>query len=255
VAVASSHVSDAGTVLPGALDLDEDLVGGYGGVVAYLSRMRNRPYMSWVSRMPAGWADGLLAVVLAVVLVGVRALEAHGLGPASRLGYALSVLGASLLVCRRRWPLGVFAGTLVVAVLAIALASPTGAISLPVMIALYTLAQVEGRRRDVLLALLAGVALALARGLLQYRGWSDARTAVEPVLTLAAPTSLRSKRAQHRPSARAKRRRGARSMPSGCGSHESCTTYSHMALPRSTSRPASPCTCWTSAPSTQRRRC
>ena len=38
----------------------------------------------------------------------------------------------------------------------------------------------------MLLALLAGVALALARGLLQYRGWSDARTAVEPAVALAA---------------------------------------------------------------------
>jgi signal transduction histidine kinase len=54
------------------------------------------------------------------------------------------------------------------------------------VIAVYTLAQVEGRRRSVLLALLAGVALALTRGLLQYRGWSDARTAVEPAVALAA---------------------------------------------------------------------
>ena len=63
---------------------------------------------------------------------------------------------------------------------------PAGAVSLPVVIAVYTLAQHERRWRALTLAALAGVALALARGLLQYRGWSDARTAVEPALVLAA---------------------------------------------------------------------
>src|ERR1700677_2602218 len=137
--------------------------------VAYLSRMRDRPLTPWIARMPTARIDWLLAALLAVVLVGVRALEAHGLQHAGWLGYVLSVLGATLLAGRHRWPLAVFAGTLAVAVLAIAVASPTGAISLTVMIALYTLAQIQTRCRDVLLALLAAVALALARGLLQYR--------------------------------------------------------------------------------------
>ncbi len=44
----------------------------------------------------------------------------------------------------------------------------------------------EGRRRALVLAVLTGVALALARGFFQYRGWSDARTALEPALALAA---------------------------------------------------------------------
>jgi len=123
---------------------------------------------------------------LAVALVAVRGLEAHGLQRAGWLGYVLSVAAASMLAGRRRWPLPVFVGTLVSSVVAIAVASPTGAISLTVVIAVYTSAQVEGRRLSVLLALLAGVALALARGLLQYRGWSDARTAVEPAVALAA---------------------------------------------------------------------
>ncbi len=136
--------------------------------------------------MSAWELDALLGVALAVALVGVRALEAHGLARAGWLGYALGALAALSLAGRRRWPLRVFALTLVVALVAIAVAAPTGAISLPVVIAVYTLAQVQGRRRAVLLALLAGVALALARGLLQYRGWSDARTALEPALALAA---------------------------------------------------------------------
>lgn len=148
--------------------------------------MSNPPFRLRAPWLPVWGLDALVAAVLAVLLVAVRGLEAHGLQRASWLGYALSVLAALTLAERRRWPLGVFAGTLAIAVVAIAAASPTGAISLPVVVAVYTLAQVDGRRSSVLLALLAGVSLALARGLLQYRGWSDARTAVEPALTLAA---------------------------------------------------------------------
>jgi signal transduction histidine kinase len=148
--------------------------------------MSKRPLQSWASRLGAGRADALFALAVALVLVAVRAIEDHGLHHAVWLGYTLTVLAGLLLAGRRRRPLAVYGATLGVAVAAIALASPTGAISLPVVIAVYTLAQVEEQRRAVLLALLAGVALALARGLLQYRGWSDARTAVEPALALAA---------------------------------------------------------------------
>jgi signal transduction histidine kinase len=130
--------------------------------------------------------DALLALALAGALVGVRALEAHGLQRAGWLGYVLAVLASLLLAGRRRWPLAVFAGTLTLALISITFASPTGAISIPVVISIYTLALVNSKRSAALLSLLAAVALALARGLLQYRGWSDARTAVEPALALAA---------------------------------------------------------------------
>ena len=148
--------------------------------------MRNRLSVSGASRLTAWQFDALLAGVLAVALVAVRGFEAHGLQRAGWLGYDLAVLAASMLVGRRRWPLPVFVGTLSVSVIAIAVASPTGAISVAVVIAVYTLAQVRGRRLSLLLALSAGVALALAGGFLQYRGWSDARTAVDPAVALAA---------------------------------------------------------------------
>jgi signal transduction histidine kinase len=146
--------------------------------------MRDRLSLTRVRLSPRR-ADALAAVALATALVVARGVEAHGVQRAGWLGYPLDVSAALLLTARRRWPLAVFAGTLALAVTAIAAAPPTGAISLPVVIAIYALGQVEGRRRSVLLALLAGVALALARGLLQYQGWSDARTAVEPALALA----------------------------------------------------------------------
>ena len=142
-----------------------------------------------MTRLPAWVADALLAAVLGVLLFGVLILETHGrrdLGRAALLGYALSILAAVALLRRRRWPLAVFGVTLTLAVIAIAAVPPAGAISLPVVIAIYTLARLDGRRRALLVAVLAGVALALARGLFQYRGWSDARTAVEPALALAA---------------------------------------------------------------------
>lgn len=130
--------------------------------------------------------DLLLGAALAPGLIAVRTLEAGGVRSHAWLGYALALGASACVVARRQRPLAVFAGTLAIALLAILIAPPTGAISLPVVIAVYTLAQHGDRRRALALALFAGVALALARGLLQYRGWSDARTAVEPALTLAA---------------------------------------------------------------------
>jgi signal transduction histidine kinase len=147
--------------------------------------MGNRPFVSRVP-LPAWAVDVLLAVALAATLVGARALEAHSLHHAGWPGYVLTVVAALSAAGRRRWPLAVFAVTLASSVVAIALASPTGAISLTVMVAVYTVAQTQERRRAVLLAIVAGTVLALARGLLQYRGWSDARTALEPALALAA---------------------------------------------------------------------
>jgi signal transduction histidine kinase len=148
--------------------------------------MTRRPIVSWAGGLGDWELDALLAVVLAAMLVGVRAVEGHGLHRNAWLGYLLTVVAASLVAGRRRWPLVAFAGTLALALVVIAVASPSGAISLPVVIVVFTLAQEQGRRRAWLLALLAGLALALARGFLQYRGWSDARTALEPALALAA---------------------------------------------------------------------
>jgi signal transduction histidine kinase len=155
-------------------------------LLAYLSRVASRLFHSWVPRLSAWSADLALALACAVALVGVRVLEAHGVGRAGWLGYALTALAAAALAARRSRPLMAFAATLALSASAVAFASPTGAISVSVVIAVYTLARLEARRRATLLAVLAGVSLTLARGLFQFRGWSDARTAVEPVLVLAA---------------------------------------------------------------------
>ena len=173
------------------------------------SVMSDRSRTLWASQLP-GWSiDAALAAALAVLLVGARAVEAHGLHGSAWPGYLLTVAAAALLAARRRWPLAVVVATLALAVLVIALASPSGAISLPVVIAVYTLAQVQERRRAALLALLAGVALALTRGLFQYRrlvGCEDggragarARCAV-PRLGAQQPPCL------HRPDRGARRR-------------------------------------------------
>jgi signal transduction histidine kinase len=154
--------------------------------VAYLFGVTRRPIVARAAALPRWGLDAALAVALAATLVGVRAVEGHGLHRSAWLGYLLTVVAASIVAGRRRWPLAAFAGTLALALAVIALAAPSGAISLPVVIVVFTLAQVQGRWRAGLLALLAGLALALARGFLQYRGWSDARTALEPAVVLAA---------------------------------------------------------------------
>lgn len=162
------------------------LAGDAAVVVPYLSLMELDVSEPRLARLPAWAGDALLAAVLAATLVSVRGLETDGSPDRAWLGYGLTVLAALAVAFRRRWPLAVLAWTLATAVLAIAVASPTGAISLPVVIAIYTLARLGERRRALMLAVLSGVALGLARGELQYRGWSDARTAVEPALVLAA---------------------------------------------------------------------
>ncbi len=114
--------------------------------------MGKQPLAALASRLPPQMVDASLALALAGALVGVRAIEAHGLQRAGWLGYALAVVAALLLTGRRQWPLAVFAGTLALALISVTLASPTGAISIPVVISIYTLAQVEAKRSAVLLA-------------------------------------------------------------------------------------------------------
>jgi signal transduction histidine kinase len=133
--------------------------------------------------------DGLLALAVAATLVAVRAAEAQGLRDPHHvawLGYLLAVVAAGLLAARRRWPFVVFSLTLAIAVVAIDIDYASGAVSLPALIAVYTLAELPDRRRSLALAAVAAVTLGVARGLLQHKGWSDARTAAEPALVFMA---------------------------------------------------------------------
>jgi signal transduction histidine kinase len=150
-----------------------------------LSSVQRRHFSGRLTRVSGRTIAVVEAVLLAAVLVCVRALES-GLDHRAALGYALTALAGSCIPARRRWPLATFALALALALAVIVAAPPTGAISLPVVIAVYTLAQTVERGRALALAVIGGVALVLARGLFQYKGWSDARTALEPALVLAA---------------------------------------------------------------------
>jgi signal transduction histidine kinase len=133
--------------------------------------------------------DALLAVVLAVVLVAARAVEARGHSDTHHiawLGYALAVVAGLLVAGRRRWPFAVFALTLSVAVVATGVDYASGLIALPVLVAVYTVARLPDWRRSMIVAVISGLGLALVRGFSQPSGWSDARTAAEPALVLAA---------------------------------------------------------------------
>ena len=70
----------------------------------------------------------------------------------------------------------------------------------------------------------------------------------------AAPSSTPSASVPSVPSAPARRRPGAGSRRSGCASPANCTTWSPTTSRWSTSRPESPRTSWTSAPTRPRRR-
>jgi len=139
-------------------------------------------------RPPQWLADLLLAFALAGLMLGLRAIEIgdRHLHDASVAGPLLAVASALALSQRRRVPVAVWALTLGAVPAVIALDPASGAISLPALVAVYTLATLEPRRRALAAALVAALGLALARGLLQHKGWSDGRTAAEPALAVAA---------------------------------------------------------------------
>jgi signal transduction histidine kinase len=150
--------------------------------------MPGRPSISGASELPRWLADLLFAVALAVALVAVRAFEIHyrHLHDPRIDAVALAAAAALALAFRHRWPLAVWGATLAVVPAVIALDPASGAVSVPVLVSVYTVATLDGRRRALAVAAVSAIALALARGLIQLKGWSDARTAAEPALVVAA---------------------------------------------------------------------
>ncbi|MGD0980420.1 MAG: histidine kinase [Solirubrobacteraceae bacterium] len=150
--------------------------------------MQRRLPTEVTSHVPPWLADLLFAVVVAVALVAIRAVEIHSrhLHDARLDGVAIAVVSALTLAVRRRWPIAVWALTLAAVPAVIALDPATGALSAPVLVSVYTAATLLDRRRAIVLAAASAVTLALSRGLIQFKGWSDARTAAEPALVIAA---------------------------------------------------------------------
>ena len=139
-------------------------------------------------RGPPWLSDLVLALAVAAAVGGVRAVEISDrhLHDASFAGLGLALASALVLSVRRRWPLTVALLTLAAVPAVIALDSASGAVSLPLLVAVYTCATVERGRHSVALAVTCALGVALARGLIQHKGWSDGRTAAEPALVLAA---------------------------------------------------------------------
>jgi signal transduction histidine kinase len=133
-------------------------------------------------------ADIGLGFLVAGVVIALRVFEVstRHLAHAGSLGLAIAIASALTLILRRRWPLLVAALTLGAVPVVIALDRASGAISLPAIVAVYTVATLEPRRRAVLVAAASASMVALARGFIQAKGWSDARTAAEPALVIAA---------------------------------------------------------------------
>jgi signal transduction histidine kinase len=138
--------------------------------------------------VPVWVLDLLVAVAAVAVLLVVRSLEIHyrHLHHTGAAGPLIALVAGLVLALRHRWPLAVCLVAAAAVPLAIGLDRASGADSLPVLIAVYTVATIAPRRRAMLVTLLVAVSLALARGLIQAQGWSDARTSAEPALAIAA---------------------------------------------------------------------
>jgi signal transduction histidine kinase len=119
----------------------------------------------WVRDLPPTSADALLAIALAIAATALTPLIAvqHGSRHADVLAELLAVVAALVLIGRRRAPLLVLALSLAPMIVYEARGYQGGPALLAPLVALYTIATVEGRRRSLALAALVGVALSVAR--------------------------------------------------------------------------------------------
>ncbi len=178
------------------------------------------------------WWDIAIAVVAASALIvdGVRRGEASiGVGD-----YLLAALTAAPLIWRVRAPLTVLLLVMAGVIACVAAFEPANVAVFVVMIPLYTVAELGGRRRS--LAVGVGTAVVLVLVLVAFEsggaiGPEDWLRLVLAAGALVVGDTVRSRRAL-----------AAASPGSGCGSHESCTTRWPTRSWRSTSGPAWRCT-------------
>jgi signal transduction histidine kinase len=157
-------------------------------------------------RLPARVQDGLLAVFVALLqIMAVR--QVAGTQPAARpladpanLGYLLLAVSGLVLVVRRRWPVAVFATTVVCSLVYYAAGYPDGPGWIGLFIAIYTLtAQGDGHRSLQLAAagktaLIVGWLLTAELTPLSAAGWVFFRIGAA-IMVAALGESVRTRRA------------------------------------------------------------
>lgn len=119
----------------------------------------------WLRDLPPATADLLLAGGLAVVLAGLTtAVPVHpGYRQTDALAVGLALLASLALAFRRRAPMLTLAASLAPVLVYQARAYEGGPALLAPLVALYTIATVESRRRSLALGVLTGVLMSASR--------------------------------------------------------------------------------------------
>jgi signal transduction histidine kinase len=118
--------------------------------------------LAWSRRLSDRTVDGAIAVVVACVAVTAATIGRQPPGRAAdALAYAVIVVASLVLVWRRQAPTVVFVIGLAAGLVYFGFDYPRAPALWPFVIALYTIADTQSRRRSLLLALGAVVALAV----------------------------------------------------------------------------------------------
>ncbi len=119
----------------------------------------------WLRELPPATADLLLACGLAVALAGLTALVPvhQGYRQTDALAVVLALLASLVLAFRRRAPLLTLAASLAPVLVYQARGYQGGPALLAPLVALYTIATVEGRLRSLALGVLAGALMSASR--------------------------------------------------------------------------------------------
>jgi signal transduction histidine kinase len=123
------------------------------------------PIARWMRACPPRLADTLIAAFLTLVAVAGTAAQAtpRGYRHADGLAYTLAAIAGIALLARRRWPVAVFATTLLAMMVFAARGYPGGPALLTVLVSVYTAASLDTRVRSLFLGVIAGLGLSVTR--------------------------------------------------------------------------------------------
>jgi len=136
------------------------------GAVSYAHGRMDRLVL-WAQEVPAQVLDRVTALVVAVLAVIGTAAQGplRGYRHADWIAYAIAAVGGLVLAERRRRPMTVFIVASAAAVVYEARGYRGGPALIAVVLAVYSVASLQSRRRSLALAVAAGIALSVTRQL------------------------------------------------------------------------------------------
>jgi signal transduction histidine kinase len=140
------------------------------GLVAYAGA-RMDPIARWLRACPPGLADVLLAAVITTIAIAGTAAPRppHGYRAPDAVALVVTSIAGVSLTARRRWPIAVFATTLLASVIYAARGYPAGPALLTVLVSIYTAASRDRRVRSLALGLAATAGIGTARLLFTHQ--------------------------------------------------------------------------------------